>query len=159
MNVYAERTSWFVPLVVDESEVDQLTDTVVCYEDAVTFLFANYPYVISAIAFNTGKPFRKYFWTNYPFTIVAAVTWLLNSLMLLLPSAANIDILELDERLPQEFRWELWGFAWFLLLICWGFEHFVIEGPVADWALVQWKKFRHKGERRDDKDFDLVLYS
>jgi len=133
----------------------------VCYEDVVTFLFANFPYVITAVAFNTGKPFRKYFWTNYPFLLVVVVTWIFNSLLLLLPSASSIEILELDERLPQEFRWELWGFAWFLLIICWGFEHFVIEGPAADWALEQWKKFKAKRSQQGtkDKDFDLVLYS
>lgn len=33
-------------------------------ENFTTFLFANFPYIISAVALNNNTPFRRPFWTN-----------------------------------------------------------------------------------------------
>ena len=43
-------------------------------EGTLLFLFANNMYVISMITFNIAKPWRKYFFTNFPLMIAICIT-------------------------------------------------------------------------------------
>lgn len=49
---------------------DPSGSSIVSYEDTVLWLIANFQYVVAAIAFNSGPPFRKHFYTNIPFTVM-----------------------------------------------------------------------------------------
>lgn len=67
INVILEQQSWFIRNDPEVGPDDKLKDSVVCMENAVTFTFANFPYVITALAFNTSAPFRKHLFTNSTF--------------------------------------------------------------------------------------------
>jgi len=140
---------WFKPSVdVYPSQGDKLEDTVVCLENFTTFLWSNFPYIITAVAFNNNTPFRKPFYTNIPFTVTVIATFLLSWFLLVIPDCYKISILEIyphslnDETwsppldyptIPTAWRWELFGLAVLCLLLCIVFESFIMEGPVFDW--------------------------
>ena len=43
--------------------------SIISYEATTLWLISNFQYVISALSFNTGAPFRKPFYTNILFTL------------------------------------------------------------------------------------------
>ncbi|KAI9019870.1 hypothetical protein DFJ74DRAFT_607911, partial [Hyaloraphidium curvatum] len=64
----------------DEDDDDSL---ILCYEDTVLFLLTNYQYLLGAMVFSIGRPFRKGMHTNVPFILTTALLLAVNTLMLL----------------------------------------------------------------------------
>ena len=56
---------YYIPSYYPEM-VPRAEDTVI-RQVAIQFLFANFQYLSSVLIYSIGKPFRKAFWTNYPF--------------------------------------------------------------------------------------------
>jgi len=156
INVILVGRSWYKPIIDIYPELgDKLEDTVVCLENFTTYLWANFPYIITAISFNNNTPFRKPFYTNIPFTITVIATFLLSWFLLVIPDCYKISILQiypysLDDTelwnpplefpaIPNVWRWEMFGLAVLCLVLCVVFESFILEGPVADWVNARWE--------------------
>lgn len=57
------------------------------YEVQSIFMFSNFMYVFSVIAFSISKPWKKYFFTNWPFMIVLILVFTYDILICLVPEA------------------------------------------------------------------------
>lgn len=69
--------SWFVPL--DPSLDPDDVKNIECMENTTLFLFGNFQYVGSVLAFSVSKPFRKPIYTNIPLLLIFIVIMAMNS--------------------------------------------------------------------------------
>jgi len=95
--------------------------------DTVVITFANFQYLIMAIAFSISKPFRKGLWTNRWYTF--ALTLLTASSLYLLLGPADPVIrkwFELSSQVPFGFKLQLLAFVGVDLVITWLFERVVV---------------------------------
>ncbi|CAD8193351.1 unnamed protein product [Paramecium pentaurelia] len=61
------KQSWFIPN--EELNQEDLNDDSmkICFENTTLFIFGNFQYLMIALAYSNGKPFRKPFYTNFYF--------------------------------------------------------------------------------------------
>jgi hypothetical protein len=104
---YVQHQPWFTPFVPDENDDEKLA----CYENYTLFSVTSFQYIIMAIMFQQGIPYRKPFWTNpgmmAAFTIMTTVTLYI----VLWPAAPIMHFF--DMMVPPDFyyRLTLVGFA------------------------------------------------
>lgn len=55
------------------------------YENNILFMFSNFIYVFTLMAFSISRPWRKEFYTNIPFTILLVLTLALSTILIILP--------------------------------------------------------------------------
>ncbi|KAI8048155.1 uncharacterized protein B0P05DRAFT_564718 [Gilbertella persicaria] len=79
-------------------------DNIVCLENTVLFLVSSYQYMLVAVVFSVGPPFRRPIWTNGRLVLTLAVLVALTSWFVLAPPTFVLDMMEL-EILPISFRW------------------------------------------------------
>ena len=184
MNAYLASMRWYQKYHAGPGTLD---DNVVSLDNAVTFLFGNFPYIITAIAFSTSFPFRKPIYTNrtpclleFPLvrisdclsallliTLIAGwtcssracllcshfrakLTFIVVLLLCPLPHWLN-NIFQIDERLPFNFRFQLWYFAWALLTLCWGFEVHILSYAIVTsslWPGIHYGGYCRSADRR-----------
>eukprot|EP01102_Stenamoeba_stenopodia_P001111 TRINITY_DN10974_c0_g1_i1.p1 TRINITY_DN10974_c0_g1~~TRINITY_DN10974_c0_g1_i1.p1 ORF type:complete len:1106 (-),score=181.90 TRINITY_DN10974_c0_g1_i1:41-3358(-) len=110
---------WFVPIVPPEDPEELVVES---DENATTFLFANFQYIIAAIAFSSSEPFRNTLYSNWLYILSLLGTWGLCSYLLLAnPFDWIMSLLEIHH-MPFYWRLELFGFAIIHLVLSWGFE-------------------------------------
>ena len=56
-----EDRSWYKPVVKPEDPEELEVD---CDDNATTFLFTNFQYIIAAVAFSSSEPFRNTLYSN-----------------------------------------------------------------------------------------------
>ncbi|KAG0164153.1 hypothetical protein DFQ28_011560 [Apophysomyces sp. BC1034] len=92
------QQEWYVePVFNPEGE------NIDCYENTILFLLSSFQYILVAIVFSVGPPYRQPLYTNgrFVFTLVTLVT--LTVWCVLYPTAFMMDLLEL-EVIPLSFR-------------------------------------------------------
>ncbi|KAL4494291.1 hypothetical protein ABPG73_018810 [Tetrahymena malaccensis] len=72
-----------------------------CYESTVLFLFSNFQYISTCVAFSIGKPFKKEFYTNIWFTISLVLILLCSLYVLLLHDSFTTSFLNIFEQVKQ----------------------------------------------------------
>ncbi|KAI8367020.1 putative P-type ATPase [Choanephora cucurbitarum] len=90
--------SWYTPPVFDPDG-----ENIICLENTVLFLISSYQYMLVAVVFSVGPPFRQPIWTNGRLVLTLSVLVGLTSWFVLLPPSFVLDIMEL-EVLPMSFR-------------------------------------------------------
>ena len=63
------------------------------YECTVLFMVSNFQYLVTCLAFSISKPFRKAFWTNYPFFACVFSMTLFNTVCIFMPANSGIPTL------------------------------------------------------------------
>jgi cation-transporting ATPase 13A3/4/5 len=79
-------------------------ENIMCLENTVLFLVSSYQYMLIAVVFSVGPPYRKPLWTNGRLVLTLCVLIGLTSWFVLTPPQFILDIMEL-EVLPMSFRW------------------------------------------------------
>ena len=77
------------------------------YEGTVLFMVANFQYLVTCLAFSIAKPFRKPFWTNYPFFFCVIFLIVINSICIFAPSDTVIANIFNLENLNTEYRYQV----------------------------------------------------
>ncbi|KAL9560358.1 hypothetical protein PS6_000297 [Mucor atramentarius] len=93
------QQSWYTPPVFDPNG-----DNIECLENTVLFLVSSYQYMLIAVVFSVGPPYRKPLWTNGRLVLTLAILISLTSWFVLIPPAFVMDLMEI-EPMPMSFRW------------------------------------------------------
>ncbi|KAI7905259.1 uncharacterized protein BX663DRAFT_502277, partial [Cokeromyces recurvatus] len=75
-----------------------------CFENTVLFLVSSYQYMLIAVVFSVGPPYRKPLWTNGRLVLTLACLIGLTSWFVLAPPQIAMRFMELVQ-LPLSFRW------------------------------------------------------
>ncbi|KAL4462608.1 hypothetical protein ABPG74_000438 [Tetrahymena malaccensis] len=101
MFVVLRAQNWYMSVYDSHSYLGDLDDSdsrKSCYESTVLFLFSNFQYISTCIAFSIGKPFKKGFYTNIWFTICLVLITLLSLYILLLHDSFTTSFLDIFEQ-------------------------------------------------------------
>lgn len=93
------QQSWYVAPVFDPDG-----ENIMCYENTVLFLVSSYQYILVAVVFSVGPPYRKPLWTNDRLVLTFAALIGLTTYFVLFSPPSVMDIMEL-ETLPISFKW------------------------------------------------------
>ncbi|KAF9390490.1 hypothetical protein BGX21_011470 [Mortierella sp. AD011] len=128
--VIIRRQPWYTPPVYDSEDTN-----IECYENTVLFLLSCFQYLLVAIVFSVGPPFRKPMSSNRPFVLITTALVLTSAVMVLFPTKWLSRVMELVD-IPFTFRVGIMimaGVNLALSLIC---EHYVfpiIARRIGDW--------------------------
>jgi len=121
-----QKASWFTAWEDDpEEDYDYQS-----YENAVVFLISMYQYIILAIVFAKGKPYRKTMFSNYPFMINLAVLIGVSVWINVYPTDPVAEFLELELIPNVPYRFIFIGAACINLLLCLMLETFILDSEL-----------------------------
>lgn len=110
---------WYTP-----PETDPDGENIECYENTVLFLLSCFQYILIAVVFSVGPPYRKPVWSNGRLVITLAILTLLTTTTVLFPPGFLESMLEL-EALPFSFRCTLLALALANFILCFGCEKYL----------------------------------
>lgn len=76
----------------EEGGEEFITDS---FENNILFMYTNFIYVFTLLAFSISRPWRKEFYTNVPFTVLLVAVLALSTVLVLVPESRP-KFLELD---------------------------------------------------------------
>ncbi|KAG2228910.1 hypothetical protein INT48_004448, partial [Thamnidium elegans] len=92
------QQSWYQP-----PEFDPDGQNIMCFENTVLFLVSSYQYMLIAVVFSVGPPYRKPLWTNARLVLTLCVLIGFTTWFVLIPPQFILNLLELYV-LPTGFR-------------------------------------------------------
>ncbi|KAH9523383.1 hypothetical protein Btru_039892 [Bulinus truncatus] len=118
---YVQKQPWFIPFVVNEDE------DYTCHENAAVFLISTYQYIILAVTFAKGAPFRKSIFSNWWLILnlivaVGATVWIN-----IYPAENFAELLELSIFPSITYRIFFIGFAFIQFVLSYMTEKFLID--------------------------------
>ncbi|CAL1530484.1 unnamed protein product [Lymnaea stagnalis] len=121
MFFHIKEQPWFVPF--KENDDDDYT----CHENAAVFLMSAYQYIILAVTFAKGAPFRKSIFTNWwlllNFAVALGITMWIN----MYPPKEIADLLDLAIIPSIKYRAFFIGIAFIQLVLSYVLEKFIID--------------------------------
>ncbi|EFN68541.1 Probable cation-transporting ATPase 13A3 [Camponotus floridanus] len=136
---HLQQMSWFVPFNVTAHE-DK--DDVGCLENYTVFIVSSMQYIILAVAFSKGPPYRKSLFTNYGLLVSFVFLTLFSAYLAMFPFEWLIDIFELV--LPNDFSFRV-------ILVVYGGINFVIA-ILVEYLFVEYLVFGKLRYRWHDVD-------
>ncbi|RKO96700.1 hypothetical protein CAUPRSCDRAFT_217, partial [Caulochytrium protostelioides] len=128
---------WYAPPATDIDEKGFRS-----YDNTVVFLLSAFQYLIVALVFNAGRPFRAPAWRNRPFILTLGALALFNIWLTLAPSPWIRDLLELMD-LPPVARFVILAAAAVDLALTWGAEEVLLPSIARAWGRLMHAKARH----------------
>jgi hypothetical protein len=128
--VYVQQQPWFTPYVPVEDDFKS-------YENYALFTVSTFQYIIMAVVFSRGEPYRKSLLTNHSLLASLVIMTSFTTYLVLWPCSWLRNSFELLVPPSFEFRLTLIGFAFCNLIIAILIEYGVVNFIVA-------KKFGHK---------------
>ncbi|KAF5281780.1 hypothetical protein FQR65_LT14527 [Abscondita terminalis] len=107
---HLKMQEWFVPF--DSSQKEE-KDSVACMENYAIYTISSFQYVILAVVFSKGKPYRQSMFSNYGLLFSAAALVIFSIYMALWPASVLSDFFELI--LPEDFTFRLYLLVYALL--------------------------------------------
>ncbi|CAH1164827.1 unnamed protein product [Phaedon cochleariae] len=118
---HLKSESWYVPMNGTADEQDA------CVENYTIYTISSFQYIILAIVFSKGYPYRKSIFSNYGFVICAVVMTAISVYLALSPAQFIVDSFELE--VPEDFSFRLFLLAYaganFILSLL--VERFLVE--------------------------------
>ena len=128
------------------------TDQIICYENTMLFAFTTYQYVIVALIFSVGRPYRQEFYKNILFVLSALGLTIFNCILTIKPNHYFMKAFELLNINSLYYYLVFFGLVFFNLFISYLIDHALLEAPCIQRGL-KWTQ-RKKGPRNKYK---LVL--
>ncbi|XP_052278090.1 polyamine-transporting ATPase 13A3-like isoform X1 [Dreissena polymorpha] len=120
---YIKQASWFVAFVIDpEDEYNYIS-----YENMAIYVSSTYQYIILAIIFSKGKPYRKSMFTNYAFLVNLIIVFGVTAWLNIYPTDAVAEFFELQMPPDVPYRFIFLGVGFINLLLCLLLETFVLD--------------------------------
>ncbi|KAG0368660.1 hypothetical protein BGZ54_001471 [Gamsiella multidivaricata] len=98
MFLIVRRQPWYIPPDYDSEEKN-----IECYENTVLFLLSCFQYLLVAIVFSVGPPYRRPMASNRPFVLITVGLVLISVIMVLFPTQWIADVMQLVH-IPFSFR-------------------------------------------------------
>ncbi|KAG9288647.1 hypothetical protein G9A89_006748 [Geosiphon pyriformis] len=95
------RQPWYIP-----PEFDPDAKNVECFENTVLFLLSCFQYIVIAVVFSVGPPYRKPMTTNVPFVVATVFLAFITAVLVISTPEFAKTILELRD-ISHSFRWIL----------------------------------------------------
>lgn len=131
---HVKTESWYVPFnYTSKSEKDEVG----CVENYAVFTVSSFQYIILAIVFSKGPPYRQSIFSNYGFILSALAMTAFSIYMTIDPLTFLTERFELVMPETYEFRYILLAYAFANFVASIILEHVVIE-------LLVFKKLRYK---------------
>ncbi|XP_044001966.1 polyamine-transporting ATPase 13A3 isoform X2 [Aphidius gifuensis] len=131
---HIQQMSWFTPFIANTTSDTEETK---CYENYAIFIISSMQYIILAIVFSKGQPYRKSIFTNYGLLGSLTLLTLFSIYLAIDPMEKVKEHFEL--KVPNELPFKI-------ILIVYGFVNFVIalfvEYFIIDYVIV--KKWRYQ---------------
>lgn len=87
LNFYGEEIGYTPETTYDEFIAGDEEFVTNCFENNILFLYVNFIYIFTLLAFSISKPWRKEFYSNVPFTILLVLVLALSSVLVVFPEA------------------------------------------------------------------------
>lgn len=94
---YANYTRYKAPIF------DPNGENIICYENTVLFLVSSFQYILVAVVFSVGPPYRKPLWTNKRLIATLCILITLTCWFVLMPPSSVLSLMELRV-LPFKFK-------------------------------------------------------
>lgn len=131
---HLQTQEWFIPF--DASQKEQ-KDSVSCVENYTIFTISCFQYIILAIVFSKGKPYRQNMYSNYGLIFSSLGLILFSTYMALYPCSYLVDLFKLI--VPDDFTFRLYLLVYALVnFIC----SILVEVVIIDYIF--FKKLRFK---------------
>ncbi|XP_059164770.1 polyamine-transporting ATPase 13A3-like isoform X2 [Physella acuta] len=124
MYFYIKEQPWFVPF--KDNEDDDYT----CYENAAVFLMSAYQYIILAITFAKGAPYRKSIFSNWWLLANFAVTLAGAVWITMYPTEGLADLMQLKLIPSIKYRAFFIGIAFIQFVLSYVVEKFLIDNEI-----------------------------
>lgn len=120
---YLQQQSWFTPFEYNNDHEFEHK----CYENYTIFIISCFQYIILAVVFSKGTPYRKSIFTNMGFICSLAINTIVSVAIAVWPWERFINWFELEYPPDPTFRITLvaFGFINFTLSMC--IEYFIID--------------------------------
>ncbi|KAF9123796.1 hypothetical protein BGW39_008689 [Mortierella sp. 14UC] len=96
--IIVRHQPWYTPPDYDPEEKN-----IDCIENTVLFLLSCFQYLLVAIVFSVGPPYRKPMASNRPFVLITVTLVLTSAIMVLVPTAWITEVMQLVH-IPFSFR-------------------------------------------------------
>ncbi|KAI9144956.1 hypothetical protein BKA69DRAFT_1052263 [Paraphysoderma sedebokerense] len=113
------RQPWYQPPSVDVDRKD-----VDCFENTVLFMLTSFQYIIMAIVFSVGPPYRASMFSNVLFILTTALLIMSSAVVVLAPFNWLGHLLELYD-IPSDFRWLILGLCFTNFVASWTCENYL----------------------------------
>ena len=120
---YLTTRTWYEP-VHPKSPSDEI---ILCWETTTIFCVSSFQYLILAVIFSKGPPYRKPFYTNIYFLSAVIVLAVFTVMITLYPGELLGRYLQLMTDQHWEYRWTLLGWGALNLVLCVLIEKTMIE--------------------------------
>ncbi|KAG0347027.1 hypothetical protein BG004_000252 [Podila humilis] len=128
--VTVRRQEWYRPPVYHRGEKN-----IECFENTAMFLLSCFQYLLIAVVFSVGPPFRKPMVSNRPFVVITVALVILSALMVLFPPQWVVGVMQLLA-ISSNFKVFILFMAGVHLLVAMGSERFVfpvVAGWIGSW--------------------------
>ncbi|GLG93617.1 Cation-transporting ATPase [Gryllus bimaculatus] len=129
-----QQTSWFEPF---NATAKGESESVACYENYALFSVSSMQYIILALVFSKGAPYRKSVFNNYGFLSSLVILTAFTIYLTVKPFSWLQDTFELKLPPVMDFRLVMLAFSFGNLLLA-----FIIEDGIVDYLVFQ--KLRYK---------------
>lgn len=100
-------------------------------ETNILFLFTNFMYIFSLLAFSIAKPWRKNFWTNLPFMIVLFIAFTYCVLITVVPDS-RLVVFEISWMGSERLNGFILGISILFSVFIYSVQKFIFE-PGSVW--------------------------
>ena len=108
--VALKQEPWFVPYMEEHNETGLATGDFACHENYAVFSVSMCQYIVLALAYSKGKPYREIFLKNYLFLAALISSFALSIYILVEPAETIAEWLELKTP-PMNFRLIILGLS------------------------------------------------
>lgn len=125
---HLQQQTWYTPFNASLSAEDAESDA--CWENYTIFSISSMQYIILAVVFSKGKPYRKHLWTN----------WGLLASFILMTMFSVYMTLSPFEWLRSQFELKLPEDNFGYILVIYGFSNFVLS-MIVEYFLIEYLVF------------------
>ncbi|CAG9862547.1 unnamed protein product [Phyllotreta striolata] len=118
---HLQNEPWYIPFK------SRNEDDIACVENYTIYTISSFQYIILAVVFSKGKPYRRSICSNYGFFISAIIMTLISAYLALYPAEFLVYHFELVVPQDMNFRLYLLCYAGANFLLSMLVEHFVID--------------------------------